>query len=82
MIAFIRRAPVDDNTASERIRTVAATYGCKIFQPYEYDANMYRHDAISVWHPKNTSSCSIKDSRLPGWGISASVQTVHVLKSK
>ena len=36
----------ENNTASERIRTVAATYGCKILQLYEYDANMYRYDAI------------------------------------
>ena len=28
---FIRRAPVEDNTASERICTVVATYGCKSF---------------------------------------------------
>ena len=48
MTDFIRRAPADDNTASEHIRTVAATYGCKILQPYEYDANMYRYDAICV----------------------------------
>ena len=27
MAVFIRRAPVEDNTASEYIRTVAATYG-------------------------------------------------------
>ena len=31
MTVFIRRAPVEDNTASECIRTVAATYGCKIY---------------------------------------------------
>ena len=46
MTVFIRRAPVEDNTASERIHTVAATYGCKILQPYKYDANVYRYDAI------------------------------------
>ena len=73
MTVFVRRAPVEDNTASERIRTVAATYGCKILQPYEYDANIYRYDGICVWHPNNTSSCSIKDSWLPRWGIPASV---------
>ena len=33
---------VEDTTASEGIRTVAATYGCKILQLYEYDANVYR----------------------------------------
>ena len=32
---------MEDNTASECIRTVAATYGCKILQLYEYDANVY-----------------------------------------
>ena len=42
---FIRRAPVEDDTASERIRTVAATYGCKDLQPYEYDAPLYGYDA-------------------------------------
>ena len=32
-------APVEDNTASECVHTVAATYGCKILQLYEYNAN-------------------------------------------
>ena len=41
MTVFIRRAPVEENTASECIRAVAATYGCKIVQLYEYDANVY-----------------------------------------
>ena len=45
MTVFIRRAPVEDNTASECIRIVAATYGCKILQLYEYDANQYGYDA-------------------------------------
>ena len=36
---------MEDNTASECIRTVAATYGCKILQLYEYDANVYGYDA-------------------------------------
>ena len=44
MTVFIRRAPVKHNTASECIRTVDATYGCKILQPYEYDANVYGCD--------------------------------------
>ena len=30
MTVVIRGAPVEDNTASECVRTVAATYGCKI----------------------------------------------------
>ena len=29
---------MEDNTASECVRTVAATYGCKILQLYEYNA--------------------------------------------
>ena len=41
MIVFIRRAQEEDNTASECIRTVAATCDCKILQPYKYDGNMY-----------------------------------------
>ena len=41
MTVFIRRVPVEDNTASECIRTAAATYGCKILQLYEFDANVY-----------------------------------------
>ena len=45
MTVLIRRAPVEDNTASECIRTVAATHGCKILQLYEYNANVYRYDA-------------------------------------
>ena len=44
-IVVIRRAPVEDNIASECIRTVAATYGCKILQLYEYDENVYGYDA-------------------------------------
>ena len=43
-------------------RNASATYGCKILQPYEYDANMYEYDGICEWHLKNTSSRSIKDS--------------------
>ena len=72
MTVSIRGAPVEDNTASECVRTVAATYGCK----YEYTANVYGYDANCEWHPKDTSSCSIKDSWLPRWGISASVWPV------
>ena len=30
VIVFIRGAPVEDDTPSECIRTVAVTYGCKI----------------------------------------------------
>ena len=44
MTVFIRRAPVEENTASECISTVAATYGCKILKLYEYDANVYGYD--------------------------------------
>ena len=73
MTVFIRRAPVKHNTASECIRTVAATYGCKILQQNEYDANVYGYNANCEWHPRNISSSSIQDSWLPGWGISASV---------
>ena len=36
---------MEDNTASEYIRTVVATYGCKILQLYEYEANEYRYEA-------------------------------------
>ena len=54
MTVFIRREPVDDNTASECIRTVAATYDCKILQPYAYDANVYGYYANCEWDPKNT----------------------------
>ena len=42
---FIGRASVEDTAASECIRTVGATHGCKILQLYEYDANVYRYDA-------------------------------------
>ena len=45
MTDFVRRAPVEDNTTSECIRTLAAKYGCKILQPYQYDANVYGYDA-------------------------------------
>ena len=58
MAVFIRRAPLEDNTESECIRTVAATYGYRIVQLYECDAYVYGHDANCEWHPKNTSSCT------------------------
>ena len=45
MTVLIRRAPVKDNTTSECVRTVAGTYGCKILQLYEGDANVYGYDA-------------------------------------
>ena len=45
MTVFIRRASEVDNAASECTRTVAATYGCKILQLFEYDANVYGYDA-------------------------------------
>ena len=45
LTVFIRRAPMKHNTASECIRTVAATYGCKILQLYECDANVYGYNA-------------------------------------
>ena len=62
MTVFITREPVEDNTVSEYIRTVATTYVCKILQLYEYDANLYAYDANCESHPINTSSCSIKYS--------------------
>ena len=40
---FIRRAPVEDNTAWECVHTVAVMCGCKILQLYEYDANCECH---------------------------------------
>ena len=36
---------MEDDTASECIRDVAATYGCKILQLYEYDSKVYGYDA-------------------------------------
>ena len=44
LTVLIRRAPVEDNTASECIRTVTATYGCKILQLYECDGNVLGYD--------------------------------------
>ena len=32
MNVFIREAPIEENIVSECIRTVAATYGCKMLQ--------------------------------------------------
>ena len=40
MTVFIRGAPVEDNNASECVRILATTYGCKILQLYEYNANV------------------------------------------
>ena len=45
MNVFIREAPIEKNIASECIRTVDATYGCKILQLCEYDASVYGYDA-------------------------------------
>ena len=39
MTVFIGKATGKHNTALECIRTIAATYGCKILQLSEYDAN-------------------------------------------
>ena len=36
---------MDYNPASEYIRTVDTTYGCKILQLYKYDANEYGYEA-------------------------------------
>ena len=37
---------MQDATASKYIPTIAATYGCKISQLYEYDTSVYgRYDA-------------------------------------
>ena len=60
---------MQDNTASECIRTVAAKYGCKILQLYEYDANVFRSMRTATRcesHAKTISSCNIEDSWLPG----------------
>ena len=45
MTVFIRQAPIEENNASECIRTVTATYGCKIAQSYEYEANEFGYEA-------------------------------------
>ena len=42
---FIRGAPVEDNTTSEYICTVVATYGCNILQLYEYEVTEYGYKA-------------------------------------
>ena len=41
MNILIGEASTGENTASECIRTVPATYGCKILQLYEHEANEY-----------------------------------------
>ena len=41
MTIFIQEAPIEENTTSERICTVATRYGCKILQLYEYEVNEY-----------------------------------------
>ena len=55
---------MDDNTVPECIRTLAATYGCKILQLfrtvlYEYEENEYGYEANCEGYPKNTSLCNI-----------------------
>ena len=39
MTAFMQEAPREEDTASECICTIAATYGCKMLRLYEYEAN-------------------------------------------
>ena len=67
----ITGAPVEDNTASDGVRTVATICGCKILQLYEYEANEYGYEATYEWYPKNTSPCCIKDKRLSRLSLSA-----------
>ena len=62
MTVFIRRAPVKHNTASECIRTVAATYGCKI---YNY-TNAMRTCMDTMWTASDT----------PGIPVHAAYKTV------
>ena len=45
MNVFIREAPIEENIASECIRIVATTHGCKILQLCKYDANVYGYVA-------------------------------------
>ena len=45
MTVFTREATIEENTASKCIRTVDATYGCKILKLHEYEANEYRYKA-------------------------------------
>ena len=33
----------------------ATTYGCKILQLYEYEANEYRYKVNCEWYPKNAT---------------------------
>ena len=44
---FHQKSTSGGYNASECIRTVGATYGCKILQLYEHDANVYEYDANS-----------------------------------
>ena len=45
MIVFIREALIEENFALESIPSVPRTYGCKILQLYEYEANEYGKEA-------------------------------------
>ena len=42
---------MEDNTASECVRTVATAYGCKIVQLYEYNAKVYGYNANKNFEP-------------------------------
>ena len=44
MSVFIREAPIEENTASECIRTVAAMNGGRILQLYEYGTDEYGYE--------------------------------------
>ena len=59
MTAFIRRAPVEDNTASERIHTVAATYGCKILQKFYNHTNTMRTCTDTMRSVNDTSGMQV-----------------------
>ena len=53
MSVFIGEARIEENTTSECIRTVAAMYGGRILQLYEYGTDEYGYEASFELHPNH-----------------------------
>ena len=71
MSVFIREAPIEENTASECIRTVAAMYDGRILQLYEYGTDEYGYEASCEWHPNHLMQHRRQLNKDKCWGLSA-----------
>ena len=72
----VPEASIEKITASGRIRTVAATYGCKILQLCEYDENVYGYELRMT--SKQYHFMQHKGQLITEMTSFCIVQTVHV----